>query len=304
MSKALAIIGNGLGNLIEQSVVPIVATGFHQIVDIWTPCSSPVFTDVLTGIPHVAKIYQNHQTPSGMYDTVYTSWLMRKADEKVASRQVITVPQPTAANKLGEADYFISRMFPGAQTPAAYCAVTLPEVMPPSGSVNIAFCTGSQKGEWEIKRYQQFESVVAALAQRIPNAFFYLLGIDSDSPIKHSRVIDLRGKYTLLETIGVLSKCDLLISNDSGLAHAAAARKVPTLVVFGPTQVAKNLPAGATAICLQLPCQPCQYRSHKLGIHPITKKKCGIECLKQLHPDDIAAQAMLLMRNKLAAVAV
>ena len=198
---------------------------------------------------------------------------MRKAAGKVTGRQVITVPQPTAANKLGEADYFVSHMFPGAQTPTAYCAVALPKAMPPLGPVNIAFCTGSQRGEWEIKRYQQFEGVVASLAQRIPSAFFYLLGIDSDSPIKHPRIVDLRGKYTLLETVGVLSACDLLISNDSGLAHAAAARKVPTLVVFGPTQVAKNLPAGATAICLQLPCQPCQYRSHKLGIHPITKKK-------------------------------
>lgn len=304
MSKALAIIGNGLGNLIEQSVVPIVAAGFHQVVDIWTPCSSPVFTNVLTGIPRAATIYQNHQTPNGVYDTVYTSWLMRKADKKVTSRQVITVPQPTAANKLGEADYFISHMFPGAQTPACYCAAALPKAMPPRGSVNIAFCTGSQKGEWEIKRYQQFEGVVAALAQHIPNAFFYLLGIDSDSPIKHPRIVDLRGKYTLLETIGVLSTCDLLISNDSGLAHAAAARKVPTLVVFGPTQVAKNLPAGATAICLQLPCQPCQYRSHKLGISPTTKKKCGIECLRQLHPDDITKQALCLLQNKLAAVGV
>lgn len=282
----------------------MVAAGFHSTVDIWTPCNLPVLTTVLAGIPHVATIYQHNQTPTDVYDTVYTSWLMRKVHGKFAAKHTVIAPHPTSANKLSEADYFISHMFPGMRTPPAYCAKELPVDMPPRGLVNIALCTGSQKGEWEIKRYQQFENVVAALAQRIPDAFFYLLGIDSDSPIKHPRIIDLRGKYTLLETIGVLSTCDLLISNDSGLAHAAAALKVPTLVIFGPTQVAKNLPAGATAIYLQLPCQPCQYRSYKLGISPITKKKCGIECLRQLHPDDITAQALLLLRNKLAAVAV
>lgn len=304
MSKALAIIGNGLGNLIEQSVVPMVAAGFHLAVDIWTPRSSAVFTTVLQGMPRVGRIYLHNEVPSGRYSAVYTSWLMGNHDREVQSEHTRKVPQPAASNKLSEAEYFITNLFRGIATPAAYCASQLPAQLPPRGVVNIALCCGSQSGEWKLKRYPRFDAVVDALAAQIPGAFFYLLGTATDDAVVHPLVLDLRGKYSLLETIGVLGTCDLAISNDSGLAHAAAALKVPTLVVFGPTQVAKNLPAGATAVYLDLPCQPCQYRSPRIGIHPILKKKCGVECLNQLDPADVAQQAMLLLRNKLAAAAV
>lgn len=304
MSKALAIIGNGLGNLIEQSVVPMVATGVHSAVDIWTPRSSAVFTTVLTGIPRVERIYLHDETPAGKYSVVYTSWLMGNREREVRSPQIKKVPQPTTANKLTEAEYFVTTLFGNMAIPAAYCASELPAQLPRRGTVTIALCTGSQTGDWKLKRYPRFDAVVAALAAQIPGAFFYLLGTPTDDAVVHPQVLDLRGKYSLLETIGVLGTCDLAISNDSGLAHAAAAIKVPTLVIFGPTQLAKNLPAGATAVYLDLPCRPCQYRSPRIGIHPILKKKCGVECLNQLDPVDVAQQATLLLRNKLAAAAV
>jgi ADP-heptose:LPS heptosyltransferase len=304
MSRALAIIGNGLGNVIEQSAVPLVAAGLHTVVDIWTPRSASAFTAVLTGIPRVGRVYLHNETPTGHYDTVYTSWLMGNHDKEVKASRVYRVTQPAASNKLSEADYFISQLFPGAKTPAVYCAASIPDAPPPRAAVNIAICCGSQGGEWKLKRYPHFNDVVAALAEQLPDVLFYLLGIPSDGDVLHPRVVDLRGSYSLLETIGVLKTCDLTISNDSGLAHASAAHGIPTLVIFGPTQIAKNLPAGATAVYSNLPCQPCQYRSPRIGIHPVLRKKCGVECLNQLHPADIAAQAMLLLRNKLAVSAV
>lgn len=47
-------------------------------------------------------------------------------------------------------------------------------------------------------------------------------------------------KLSLRETIGVLNQCDYFISNDTGLYHAAAALKIPGLVLWKQTNFIKN----------------------------------------------------------------
>jgi lipopolysaccharide heptosyltransferase II len=46
---------------------------------------------------------------------------------------------------------------------------------------------------------------------------------------------NVAGKFSLEETAAALSHCQLTISNDSGLMHVSAARKVPVVGIFGPT---------------------------------------------------------------------
>lgn len=52
---------------------------------------------------------------------------------------------------------------------------------------------------------------------------------------KRARVVDLSGKSSLPEALGVLSHAALFVGNDSGLAHLAGAVGTPVVVVFGPT---------------------------------------------------------------------
>jgi len=49
------------------------------------------------------------------------------------------------------------------------------------------------------------------------------------------RSLDLVGATTLLDAAWVLSRCRLLITNDSSLMHIAGLAGTPTLTVFGPT---------------------------------------------------------------------
>ena len=48
----------------------------------------------------------------------------------------------------------------------------------------------------------------------------------------------------LKETAALISGCDLMISNDSGLMHVAVATGVPTLGIFGPTRASRTAPYG------------------------------------------------------------
>ncbi|TKJ33591.1 lipopolysaccharide heptosyltransferase II [bacterium (candidate division B38) B3_B38] len=75
-----------------------------------------------------------------------------------------------------------------------------------------------------------------------------------------STPIVLTGKTTLQELIAVISLCQLFISNDSGPMHLAAALRVPTIGIFGPTDERITAPwgEGHSVISKQLDCRPCQ----------------------------------------------
>jgi heptosyltransferase-3 len=55
-------------------------------------------------------------------------------------------------------------------------------------------------------------------------------------------VINLAGKTSLLQTAAVLTQAQLLVGNDSGIGHIAAAVNTPTVTVFGPGDPARYHP--------------------------------------------------------------
>jgi lipopolysaccharide heptosyltransferase II len=61
------------------------------------------------------------------------------------------------------------------------------------------------------------------------------------------------------EFIALLNKCDLLVCNNSGPMHIAAALKVPTVSMIGPTVTPLWLPYGENNIVINkaLSCSPC-----------------------------------------------
>ena len=72
----------------------------------------------------------------------------------------------------------------------------------------------------------------------------------------------LTGKTSVGELAGVLSLCDLVVSNDTGPAYMAAALMRPTLTIFGPTDPNLICPTSRTAYSISVPveCAPCMLR--------------------------------------------
>ncbi|MGI6494630.1 MAG: glycosyltransferase family 9 protein [Kiritimatiellia bacterium] len=95
---------------------------------------------------------------------------------------------------------------------------------------------------------------------------------------------NLCGALSLPELGGLLSQVDLLVSNDSGPVHLAAALGKPCLVFFGPTIPGRTGPYGGNHRVLRrsLPCQPCLSRDCSVG---------GIPCLADITPDEAFAAA-------------
>jgi len=77
------------------------------------------------------------------------------------------------------------------------------------------------------------------------------------------RTVNLAGRLSLLETAAAMDRCALVVANDTGLMHIAAARGVPLAAVFGPTvRQFGFFPRGARAAVVEHPgldCRPCTH---------------------------------------------
>lgn len=84
------------------------------------------------------------------------------------------------------------------------------------------------------------------------------------------RCLSVIGKLSLAQCAAALSRCQLLVSNDSGLAHMASGLSLPVVAMFGPTAARRCGPYRADAIVeQQLACAPCYPQKHHGCGNPI-----------------------------------
>ena len=97
-----------------------------------------------------------------------------------------------------------------------------------------------------------------------------------------ARMVDLIGRTSLRDLIGVIARCSAFVSNDSGAMHIAAALGVPLTAIFGPTDERATSPMGraqADVILRQVFCRPCMLR------------ECPIDhrCMKRIDTEAVLA---------------
>ncbi len=140
---------------------------------------------------------------------------------------------------------------------------------------------------WENKRWsvQSFAELVQLLAVKFPDIRFAILGSAEDKPLGEiisraapEHCLNLCGETSLLEMIEWLRLCKLLVTNDTGPMHAAAALGLPVVALFGPTEPRRTGPYGQleNVLRLDLPCSPC-FSGQCTYIKPE-------ECLKAISP--------------------
>jgi heptosyltransferase-2 len=118
---------------------------------------------------------------------------------------------------------------------------------------------------WPAKR---FTSVAARLAERygIQPMFF---GSEHDRPLVNKIVsaipggaVNLAGAFrNLRHLVAAVSECKLMVTNDSGPMHIAAALGVPLVAIFGPTDEKRSGPwsirGNAVVLSRNPECRPC-----------------------------------------------
>lgn len=150
---------------------------------------------------------------------------------------------------------------------------------------------GSAK-RWLLYRY-------ALLSDRLIGAFHadvLVFGSRAERPLaeeiaramKHTPVI-LAGETSLRQLMALLAQCHLVVSNDSGPMHLAAALGLPLVAIFGSTDERATRPVGPRTRVIKHPvaCSPCGLR------------ECPIDfrCMKAVAVEDAAKAAMKLVEE-------
>jgi heptosyltransferase-1 len=154
---------------------------------------------------------------------------------------------------------------------------------------------------WLNKRWpvEYFAELVRLLAQKFPGARFAIVGDTGDHLLGEiiaaavpERCLNLCGQTTLPEMIEWIRRCDLMITNDTGPMHAAAAMRKPLVALFGPTEPHRTGPYGQLQNVLRLEHLPCS---------PCLKSRCHFakpeECLRALPPAHVIERIDLALHN-------
>ena len=139
---------------------------------------------------------------------------------------------------------------------------------------------------------EKFQAVLGMLKEKDDNRYA-VIGSEADRPICEAlareaggRAVSLAGELDILETGALLQKCRLLISNDSGPMHLAAAIGIPVVAIFGPTNADRYGPRGDNhrIVWRREPCNPCK------------SPECGHEsCINEIPPETVAEAARRLL---------
>ncbi len=142
---------------------------------------------------------------------------------------------------------------------------------------------------WELKRWpiDYWKKLVTLL----PGYHFTILAGPTDHFCEDivkadpSRVVNLAGKTSLLESFCVTAQSKYVVSGDTGFLHAADLFNIPGCAIIGPT--AFGYPTGENMKIFEmgLPCQPCsKHGDTKCKLKEIKK------CLVDITPESIVKE--------------
>ena len=148
----------------------------------------------------------------------------------------------------------------------------------PGGKKYVVLLPGTN---WPTKRWpvEKFARLVEPLKQRFGLDVVVAGGADVEQlahQIPHATT--LAGKTNLRQLVALLDRANLVIANDSGPMHIAAALGRPLVALYGPTNPVRTGPYGRmeSVLRLDIPCSPCYSRrcSHQsclqwLDVEPV-----------------------------------
>ncbi len=154
---------------------------------------------------------------------------------------------------------------------------------PPAGltAATVVLAPGCKTGLMETKRWPHFLALAAACEDVAVVGTADDLRRRNGVPLAFpAHVRSFVDQLTLRQTAEAMAGAAVVVANDSGLGHVAAAVGVPTILLFGPTpdRALGRFPSNVTVLRRGLACEPCWLHARF--------EACArrITCLEEIEP--------------------
>jgi lipopolysaccharide heptosyltransferase II len=120
--------------------------------------------------------------------------------------------------------------------------------------------------------------------------------LDEVAPDARPACLDLSGKTTLVELMVLLKRAAMVVTNDSGPLHVAAALGVPTVSLYGPETPALYGPVGENHLVFYAShwCSPC------LSVYNAKIAMCHgeNECMRRIRLEEVVQRTAVFARER------
>jgi Glycosyltransferase family 9 (heptosyltransferase) len=273
----MAHLASGVGNLVLATPLLVALDEMEFETDLRLDADYPPAAELFEGWTAVRRIGSGPPRGMGQYAAVLPAsppfYWGRFASEYRGVRQCVPRP-PEALFYQDEQAWYLEFAralgYPADRRPQCRLPVAPSERFGVTART-VVLAPGSKTGEMAAKRWPYFPELAARLED------VAIVGTRDDLPVRpfpgHCRwFVD---RLSLRETAELMASAGLVVGNDCGLAHVAAAAGTPTLMIFGPTdeRVLGALPGHVRVLRRGLPCEPCWSRQRLA--------ECGgaIDCL-------------------------
>ncbi len=222
------------------------------------------------------------------------------------------VPCPASIRKVHETAYYLNILHQVGLCPAPNPNGTTPELHLSAGALAwaneflqrqnlsgplLGLAPGASFGPAKCWPAQNYAAAARELAQKRQMTVLIFGSAAEDAVARqvmeglgNIKAINLCGALGLAQALALLSKLNLLLTNDSGLMHAAAALGAPTLAIFGSTNPQTTRPLGPKVTLLRKPldCSPCLKPACPHG---------HMRCFWAITPEEVVRAASALLNN-------
>ena len=180
--------------------------------------------------------------------------------------------------------------YPKIRSTAADQQKTLDELGLERPARIVAFCPGAEYGPAKRWPAAHFAALAKKLGER--GCAIWLFGSPKDHAVAEEIAQlapglcrNLCGTTSLGQAVDLLAMSELVVCNDSGLMHVAAALDRPLVTLYGSSSPGFTPPLSdqADILSLKLDCSPCFKRECPLG---------HLDCLNKLSPEQVLAASL------------